>query len=186
MPIAWKGKAWQPNRQRFGNNVAVRGFRGLCRRKVILVKPPDIGYQGDYGRAVHGSRSPTSNRRSDGTPAREDRAAGDSAGGGEERCVDLVECFSSDIAELPLPDARTGKGQKKKRRPGGRPGHTRHERPLSPREQVDKVWCYGPGWGPRRRQSGSPWTNIRGCSKRTCCRSCVKRSTIGHDCTATA
>ena len=29
--------------------------------------------------------------------------------------------FSSDIAELPLPDARTGKGQKKKRRPGGQP-----------------------------------------------------------------
>lgn len=42
----------------------------------------------------------------------------------------------------PRPDAKTGKGHKKKRRPGGQPGHTRHERPLFPPEQVDKVWCY--------------------------------------------
>jgi len=62
---------------------------------------------------------------------------------------------SSDIVKPPRPDAKTGKGQKKKRRPGGQPGHTRHERPLFPPEQVDKVWYYdwtgaasAPEWEP--------------------------------------
>jgi transposase len=49
---------------------------------------------------------------------------------------------SSDIVKPPRPDAKTGKGRKKKRRPGGQRGHARHERPLFPPEQVDKVWCY--------------------------------------------
>jgi transposase len=49
---------------------------------------------------------------------------------------------SSDIVKPPRPDAKTGKGRKKKRQPGGQRGHARHERPLFPPEQVDKVWCY--------------------------------------------
>jgi hypothetical protein len=49
---------------------------------------------------------------------------------------------SSDIVKPPRPDAKTGSGRKKKRRRGGQQGHPRHERPLFPPEQVDKIWCY--------------------------------------------
>lgn len=56
---------------------------------------------------------------------------------------------SSDIVKPPRTDAKTGKGRKRKRRRGGQPGHERHERPLFPPEQVDKIWYYewtGASW----------------------------------------
>lgn len=49
---------------------------------------------------------------------------------------------SSDIVKPPRSDAHKGTGRKKKRRRGGQPGHPRHERPLFPPEEVDKICCY--------------------------------------------
>jgi hypothetical protein len=49
---------------------------------------------------------------------------------------------SSDIVKPPRPGAKTGSGRKRKRRQGGQPGHPRHERPLFPPDQVNKIRCY--------------------------------------------
>ena len=47
---------------------------------------------------------------------------------------------SSDIVKPPLKPRK--KGGKRKRRPGGQPGHERHSRVLFPPEQVDHTWLY--------------------------------------------
>lgn len=49
---------------------------------------------------------------------------------------------SSDIVKPPRPEAKTRGGRKRKRRPGGQQGHARHDRPLFPPDQVDKIWYY--------------------------------------------
>jgi len=53
---------------------------------------------------------------------------------------------SSDIVKPPpKPPVGGGKGKRKhkrKRKPGGQPGHPRHTRPLFPPEQVDHTWLY--------------------------------------------
>jgi transposase len=49
---------------------------------------------------------------------------------------------SSDIVKPPRPAGQAPGKRKRKRRPGGQPGHDRHERtPFSP-EEVDRAWIY--------------------------------------------
>jgi len=49
---------------------------------------------------------------------------------------------SSDIVKPPLPAVQASRGRRRKRRPGGQPGHQRYERsPFRP-DQVDAVWSY--------------------------------------------
>jgi transposase len=47
---------------------------------------------------------------------------------------------SSDIVKPPAATSRPGR--KRKRRPGGQPGHKRHTRPPFPPERVDRAWIY--------------------------------------------